>query len=197
MIWGVPRWWWVTLRALLLGSAAILMAEDLNSVAGGVESGHIVVGAYPEGILRCEFPVVKGLARVPLSSSRDVLFPEGELLGRFTAPQGAMITVSFDASTALAPEEQAAFRAVATDRMQGGSGRHAVFPRTDRDWVLQVFVAPSEHIVSAQTFVADHPLALVFWLPRSEIDPLRHPLVETILADLALNWEAADEFPAD
>jgi hypothetical protein len=127
----------------------------------------------------------------------DVFFPEGELLGRFETDDGAMLTVSFDASRAYPAAEQEAFFAVATDRMQGGSGRHAVFPRSERDWVVQVFVSPSEHIVSAQTFVADHPLALVFWLDRSEADPLRDPLVEAVLSGVHLEWRATDKLEAE
>lgn len=118
----------------------------------------------------------------------DVLYPGGRMLVRLENESGVAITISFDESHCFDPVEQRAFREVTAELAETGSPHHLLRAHRDREWIYQVFIAPSDAVVTAQTFVEGHPLAVVFWLPRQREHMLQHPEVEAFMANLVVEW---------
>lgn len=144
------------------------------------------------GTLRLSIEDPEPFAPTPVPAGNDVFFPDGQLLARLENADNATITISFDGTRVLGGAEQAALYSVAAEEAVEKPSQIGIWSLNGRRWIVQAFVTPSERVLTAQTFVDGHPLALVFWLPPTGEDPLADSRARSILRDLRIAWTSAD-----
>lgn len=173
----------------------LLFASIISAAPGASPDALALEHAGARGTLRIALAEVAPFEVVEIESAPDVLYPRGRMLARLGNEEGAAVTISFDETHRLSAAERRAFLEVAEEQAASSSSTHAVRRHGRRDWVYQVFAAPGDFAVTAQTFVQGHPLAIVFWLPRGGPPPLEDPRVTRIMADLQIVWGSTPKQP--
>jgi|GEM_PF-2085421 len=153
-------------------------------MAAALEIQH----AAARGTLRLAIAKIEPFTVRETASAPDVLYPGGRMLARLGDDAGISITISFDDSHLFDAVEQRAFREVTAELAEAGSPHHLLRTHGGREWIYQVFIAPSDAVVTAQTFVEGHPLAVVFWLPRQRENVLQHHEVGLFMDNLVVDW---------